>query len=215
MTDPYAAALSRLARWLADAWKRILNQVNVIEQGRRSGKTTLVAVDHRLSCDLEMHAGWHIQTKPTFLPRDHFSSQARAYVKNAERARGRAMYCHDLIEQEVVAVMSYHIDEDARMPILITTLGFRIDIAGNAFLRYRTMAGALVLKHHAHAVAEKIGRGGFVDMDLADKAQFGLARELGFQPAPQVKGFRPGNLHLRQPAPVRISARADSRQGHR
>jgi len=195
-------ALRILARWLSDARERIFRQVNVQENERASSKETVVTIDHRLSCDLDAHAGWHVRTRPTVLPRAHFSSQTRAYVKNAERSRGRAIYCHDPIGQEVVAAVSYHIDEDSHMPVLITTIGFRTDTGNNAFLRYRTLAGALVLKHHVHAVAEKIGRGGYVDMDLADSAQFELARELGFQRAPRVKGFRPGNLHLRQPAPA-------------
>ena len=59
---------------------------------------------------------------------------------------------------------------------------------------------------------DKIGRGGYVDIDLAPGAdQPGLAQELGFQRAPRVKGFNPGGLHLRQPAPGQISGQAGSR----
>jgi len=206
------AAQDELGRWLAGARERIFRQVNVREKERSTGKETVVTIDHRLSCDLEAHAGWHIQTRPTVLPRAHFSSEVRAKIKTAERTRGRAIYCHDLIDQEVIAAVSYHIDEDSHMPVLITTLGFRTDTGDNAFLRYKTLAGALVLKHHVHAIADKIGRGGYVDIDLAPgAAQPGLAQELGFQKAPRVKGFNPGGLHLRQPAPGQISGQADSR----
>jgi hypothetical protein len=212
MGDARIFELSELAHWLSDAGERIFSQVNVRENERALGKKTVVAIDHRLSCDLDAHDGWHIRTRSTVLPRAHFSSLARTYVKNASQdRRGRAIYCHDPTGREVVAAMSYHIDDNARMPVLITTLAFRTDTGGNTFLRYRTLAGALVLKHHVHALAAKIGRGGYLDMDLADAAQFELARELGFQRAPRVKGFRPGGLHLRQPATVRTSARGSSR----
>lgn len=199
MAEP---AYEELVRWLIDARDRILTQVNVREKQRSTGKETVVSIDHRLSSDLAAHAGWHIKTKPTVLPRAHFSSEVRAKVKTAERTRGRAIYCHDPVDQEVIAAVSYHIDEDSHMPVLITTLGFRTDTGRNAFLRYKTLAGALVLKHHVHAVADKIGRGGYIDIDLAPGAvQSGLARELRFQTAPRVKGFHPGGVHLRQPAP--------------
>lgn len=203
MSDTYISALKELARWLTDARDRVVRQVNVRENERASGTETIVRIDHRLSCDLEAHAGWHIRTTQTFLPGAHFSSQARTYVKTAARSRGRAIYCYGLVDEEVIAAVSYHVDEDSHMPVLITTLGLRTDIGGNDFLRYRTVAGALVLKHHVHAVADKIGRGGYVDLDLADKdpAHLELARELGFQRAPKVKGFRPGGVHLRQAAP--------------
>lgn len=194
-------ALNRLANWLSGSHDRISRQVNVREKKHASGTETVVTIDHRLSCDLAAHVGWHIETRPTFLPRVHFSSWAIAHIKNAERRRGRAIYCHDRIDQEVIAAVSYHIDDDPRMPVLLTALAFRTDTGANAFLRYRTLAGALVLKHHVHALAEKIGRGGYVDIDLADGGRADLARELGFQPAPKVKGFRPGGLHLRQQAP--------------
>jgi hypothetical protein len=203
MADNNTTALRELSLWLTDARARISRQVIVRVSKRASGIETVISIDHRMSCDLDAHDGWHIRTGETFLPEVHFSSQARTYVKTAARKRGRAIYCYDLTDGEVVAAISYHIDEDSTMPVLITTLGVRIDIRGNDFLRYRTLAGALVLKHHLHAVAEKIARGGHVDIDLADKdaAHFELAQELGFQRAPKIKGFRPGGIHLRQAAP--------------
>jgi hypothetical protein len=113
------------------------------------------------------------------------------------------MYCVDVSTQEVVGVAAYHVDTDEKMPILITTLGFRNDAGKNEWLRLRTLVAGLVLKHHLHAIAERLGRGRYVDMDLADRAQLALASELGFRPAPRIKGFRPGGLHLRQERKIR------------
>lgn len=199
--------LGIVAQWLSDAHGRIRNQV--IVRTRAAGSETGVAIDHRLPCDLERHAGWHVHTRATFLPRDHFSSQVRFKIKTAAATRGRAMFCHDLDEQEVVAVMSYHLDESTRVPILITALGFRMDAGAHPLLGYRSLAGALVLKHHLHAVAYKVARGGFVDMDLANRADLELARELGFRRAPSVKGFRPSGLLLRQQSPVQDVGRGE------
>ena len=198
-------SLAELARWLNGARDRIVAQVTVRQEHRASGRETLVTIDHRLSCDLPLHAGWHVRTRPTVLPRAHFSSWAIARVKSAEQRRGRAIYCHDLTLQEVTAAASYHVDTSKRLPLLLTTLAFRTDIDDNPYLRYRTLAGALVLKHELHAVADLIGRGGCVDIDLADKDRLDAARELGFRSAPRIKGFRPGGVHLRQDAPVTTS----------
>lgn len=196
--------LEQLGRWLVGAHDRVARQVHVRQTKRATGTQTIVSIDHRLSCDLEAHTGWHVQTRRTHLPRAHFSSWAIAHIKTAERTRGRAIYCHDLLVQEVVAAVSYHIDRNPAMPLLITTLAFRTNAQENAFLRYRTLAGALVLKHHLHAIAAKIGRGGSVDIDLADRERLPHAQELGFRRAPRVKGYRPSShdLHLRQDAPT-------------
>ena len=51
------------------------------------------------------------------------------------------------------------------------------------------------------SVADTIGRGGHIDLDLPDRAHLELLRALGFRRAPRVKDFRPGGVHLRQPAP--------------
>ncbi len=195
-------ALDRLARWLIDQWATIdiPGHVTVRKATGAYGMRTTVAIDHLLSGPLEAHDGWRISTKPTFLPREHFSSQARHFLKTAEPGRGRAIYCHDWSSLEVVAGLSYHVDDKSGFPVLITTIAFRTDIAGNAYLRHRTLAGAFILKQYVHAVSEKIGRGGHVDLDLPTRNHEPYARELGFRKAPRVRGLRPGGLHLRQNA---------------
>lgn len=188
-------ALAELGVWLGQHAEGISRQVVV--RGEK-GKTE-VSIDHRLSCDLGRHAGWHVQTKPTLLPRGHFPSFAGARIKAASTGRGRALYCHDPLSQEVTAALSYHLDERKELPLLITAIGFRTDVARSAFMRERTLSAALVLKHHLHALAAIVGRGGHVDIDLSKRDdQLELAKELGFRPAPRTKGFRPSGHHLRQ-----------------
>ncbi len=195
-------ALDELAAWLPRVKDQIRGQIVIHEAKIATGTQTTVSIDHRFSCDLPKHSGWHVQTAPTFLPSTHFSSETRARVKSAERQRGRAIYCHDPQLAEVTAVCSYHIDARPHLSVLITKLGFRDDVEGNPTLEARTLAGALVLKHHVHAIADRIGRGGHVDLDLADRRQLSLAGRLGFRKAPRLKNFRPAGLHLRQPAPA-------------
>jgi hypothetical protein len=192
--------LDLLARWLTEKRAMISRQVTIRKSEGAYGKRTEVAIDHRLSCDLPGHGGWRISTKPTFLSQHRFGSWARHHLKTAHDGRGRAIYCHDLSAAEVVAGMSYHIDDNTRIPVLVTMIALRTDIDGNASLRYGTLSGALVVKQYVHVIADRIGRGGSVDLDLAERKHEPYARELGFRKAPNVKGFRPGGVHLRQPA---------------
>jgi hypothetical protein len=190
--------LQKLAEWLGQSRtaRQIAKQVTV-----RSGRArTEVAIDHRLSCPLAAHDGWRVSTKPTFLPLAHFSSYARACLKTADS--GRTIYCHDRGTGEVIGALSYHIDERAHMPVLITAIGLRTDAGQNGFLIYRTLAAVLVAKQYVHVLAAKIGRGGYVDIDLADRTQVPLMRRLGFRKAPNVRNFRPAGTHLRQEPPA-------------
>jgi hypothetical protein len=194
--------LQVLSAWLNGSGAAgIIEQVRVRTKSRAEGRETVVSIDHRLSCDLDAHDGWHVHTRPTFLPRAHFSSEATHYLKTASPERGRAIYCVDQGVGEVVAAVSYHLDIRPHIPVVLTTLAPRNDSAENAFLRYRSLAGLLVVKRYIHAMAEKVGRGGHVDLDLQERRLEDLARELGFRKAPKIKNFGAGGLHLRQPAP--------------
>lgn len=191
--------LETLARQLAAAREPIQRQVTVRERG--GGVETAVSIDHRLILALPGHAGWRVSTRPSKMPLAKFESYPRSQIKSAERLRGRAIYCHDRDLAELVAALSYHLDLNPRLPVLLTMIAFRADAKGNAGIHHRTLAGALVLKHYVHAIAEKVDRDGHVDLDLPNKAHLPLTERLGFRPAPRVKGFKPSGTHLRQTAP--------------
>jgi hypothetical protein len=196
-----AEPLARLAGWLEAESPRMVDQVHVSRTKRATGIETRVRIDHRLPSQIDQYDGWHIRTRRTFLPPSQFGSHARMCIKNANARRGRAIYCYEPTSEEVVAAATYHIDQKGDFPVLLTTLAFRTDTDDTVGLLDRTLAGALVLKHHLHAVAEKIGRGGHIDIDLADPSQEPLLRQLGFRKAPQIPGFKPAKRHLRQRAP--------------
>jgi hypothetical protein len=193
--------LEELADWLPAQRKRIEGQVRV-QKRRDRPQRTKVAIDHRFPCPVGDHVGWHVTTREALLPRPQFSSYAASHLRNAAR-HGRAIYCHDPLLNEAVAALAFHIDERVHLPFLITDIAFRTEPDINRLVRDRSLCGALVLKHHAHALAAKLGRGGHVDVDLRnDDILLDYAGELGFKKAPNLKGFRPSGVHLRQGAPV-------------
>jgi hypothetical protein len=166
---------------------------------RSQSSLTHVAIDHLLSCPIEGHGGWRISNKAAYLPKPHFGSQARIRLNSAKD--GRTICAHDRSSAEVVAALSYHIDARQRMPILITAIGMRTDAADSAWESYRTLAGVLVVKQHVHALSAKIGRGGYVDLDLGDPKLKALMQRIGFTPAPRIQGFKPAGIHMRAQDP--------------
>jgi hypothetical protein len=193
-----------LGRWLAEPAQvaAIRGQVTVRQRQGADGHQTTVAIDHQLVCPVEPFGTWRITTKPTMLPRAHFSSEATHLLRAADPKRGRTVYCHDRNSGQVVAAVAYHIDARRQMPVLVTAIAFRDDVADNPQLGLQSLAGALLLKHYVHAIADLAGREGYLDLDLANRDREPDARRLGFRPAPRVRGFRPGGTHLRQLAPA-------------
>ena len=204
MSDPGRDPLEDLARWLSNPKQiaAIRKQLTVHEQRTASGGQTTVDVDHQLVCPLKSHGPWRISTKPSMLPRAHFSSQATHLLRGGDPRRGRTLYCHDRTSGEVVAAIGYHVDARTHMPLLITVVALRDDAATRPRLAAQSLGGSFVLKHYVHAISHLLARGGHVDIDLPDRARVLEARRLGFRPAPKVRGFRPGGVHMRQPAPA-------------
>jgi len=180
--------------------------VKTIERGE--GDRTKVAIDHLLSCPLSGYNGWRVTTKQTFLPLGQFSSHASFCLKTADHVRGRTIYCKDrALDDEVVAAMSYHIDERSSWPVFVMTIGFHRDGKRDAEMRKRTIVGAFVIKQYVHAISDLIGRGGLVHIDVPPDGEI-YARELGFRNAPRIKGLRVAGTHMQQP-----SLRQDSESG--
>jgi hypothetical protein len=186
--------LQQLAHWLGQqrTARQIAQQVTV-----HAGTQTTVAIDHLLSCPLDGHDGWRISNKAAYLPKTQFGSQARFRLNSAKD--GRTICAHDRASAEVTAALGYHVDTRPRMPVLITAIGLRTDTADSAWETYRTLAAVLVAKQYVHALAAKIGRGGHVDLDLGDPKLELLMKRIGFTAAPNIRGFKPAGIHMRQP----------------
>lgn len=196
--------LDELARWLIQQRGAIdiEGQVRVTKKDTAEGERTIVVIDHLVSCPLPGREGWRVTTKNTFVPKRHFHSTAAEKIKTAAgHGRGRAIYCmaRGFRSDEVVAALSYHLDERAWCPLFITAIGFRVDFPSDPELRRRTLEAAFLLKQYAHAIAELTGRGPSVHAEVPPYAVTDYAEELGFQKAGRIKRLRISGTHMRQP----------------
>lgn len=162
----------------------------------------MVHIDHRLPAPGRGgSAVYHVCTREQFLPRAHFDRSVREVVNRSSSERGRRIYAIELASQQVIAVLSYHLHDGPGRPLLITALGTRIDAGASPDLYARSLAVAWLLKQYTHMISERTRRGGYVDMDAANRPEtIAVLRKLGFRDAPRVKGFTPSGRHLRQEA---------------
>ena len=191
-----------IRRWLHDA-RTNLNlraHVHITKSGTVHGERTTVQIDHRIPGPRSgRRARWRITTKAQRLFKVHFHIDVREEVNAASTQRGRVLYCIDLDRQEVVAVLSYHIDDKSHFPVLLTVIGMRIDGRTDDDLTDSSRGGALILKQYAHEIARRLGRGAFLDIDASNDSQvLAELNALGFRNAPQVKDLRISGTHLRQ-----------------
>lgn len=176
--------------------------LTITTTGGAYGVRTVVRIDHRIpEPGRDSRAAFRITTRDQFLPRAHFDRSVRETVNRAAAERGRRIYAIELDSQEVLAVLSYHLHDNPSRPLLITALGTRADQHAPPDLYARSLALAWLLKQYAHAISKRTKRGGYVDMDAANRPNVIAAlRQLGFRDAPRVRGFSPSGRHLRQDA---------------
>jgi len=179
--------------------------LTITTTGGAYGVRTVVRIDHRIpEPGRGSRAAFRITTREQFLPRAHFDRSLRETVNRAAVERGRRIYAIELDSQEVLAVLSYHLHDSPGRPLLITALGTRADEHAPPDLYARSLALAWLLKQYAHAISERTKRGGYVDMDAANRPDvIAVLRQLGFRDAPRVRGFTPSGRHLRQEATSR------------
>lgn len=170
--------------------------------GTAYGERTVVRIDHRFpEPSRGAHAVFRVTTLEQFLPRAHFDSSVRETVNRAALERGRRIYAIELRTQEVMAALSYHLHDNPSRPLLITALGTRTDPHATPDLYARSLALVWLLKQYAHAISDRTQRGGYVDMDAANRPDaIAVLRQLGLRDAPRVSGFNPSGRHLRQDA---------------
>ncbi len=180
----------------------IQGAVTLKTSGTAYGERTVVRIDHRLpEPGRGGRAAFRITTREQYLPRAHFDRSVREIVNRAAAERGRRIYAIELRGQEVMAVLSYHLHDSPGRPLLITALGTRADANAAPDLYARSLALVWLLKQYAHAISEHTKRGGYVDMDAANRPDvIAVLRQLGFRDAPRVSGLSPSGRHLRQDA---------------
>lgn len=119
------------------------------------GERTVVRIDHRRpEPGQSRHAAFRITTREQFLPRAHFDRSVREIVNRAAGERGRRIYAIELHNQEIMAVLSYHLHDSPSRPLLITALGTRADANATPDLCARSLALVWLLKQYAHAISD-------------------------------------------------------------
>jgi hypothetical protein len=148
----------------------IQGAVTIRTSGTAYGERTVVRIDHRLpEPGRGGRAAFRITTREQFLPRAHFDRSVREIVNRATAERGRRIYAIELRGQEVMAVLGYHLHDSPGRPLLITALGTRADANAASGQYARSLALVWLLKQYAHAISEHTKRGGYVDMDAANR----------------------------------------------
>lgn len=193
--------LERVRAWIADGGKAdIAAAVNHDPRETAEGEKNYITINHLLP-EPGRARDWRfrVTTSHQMLPNAHFDRAVRAKVNQASRERGRRIYAIERDSLEVMAVLSYHLDEDIHRPLLITALGTRCDADDSPELFAMSLALVWLLKQYAHVIAEKAGRGAHVDMDASTKPEvLATLEQLGFRNAPRVKEFTPSGKHMRQ-----------------
>jgi hypothetical protein len=132
--------------------------------------------------------GWRITTTSHFLRRDHFPNDTarRGVAYNDQKARGRTLYCVSAAEREshtrgqVVAALSWHVDERTTAPILITNLVIRGDGADAQAL---SLAAAAWMLAYLLEVAARTGRPGEIGVEIDTQPNADDFSAIGFRAA--------------------------------
>lgn len=138
--------------------------------------------------------GCRITTTPLALRIDHFPQNAarRGVSLNKEKKRGRVLYCQQLREPsskhpdapkrgQVLAALSFHIDKDARAPVVVTHLAIRGD---SDKARALSLAAAGWMMFFLLEVARQEGRPDEVGVQIAKQPNPDDFDAIGFRPAP-------------------------------
>jgi hypothetical protein len=176
----------------------LARQVHVTSHGTAYGERTTLHIDHRIPDVVGAQEGWRITTDHQHLPRVHFHPRARAKINAASQERGRRVYCIDLASAEVVAAMSYHLDNRRKFPLMLTAIGLRMDEGAPEDLYDASRGAAFLLKQYLHELAAQVGRAGYVDIDADGVTALRNLSDLGFVRAPRVKGLRESGRRMRQ-----------------
>ena len=148
--------------------------------------------------------GWRITTNSHFLRRDHFPNETarRGVAYNDQKARGRTLYCVSAAEHgseargQVVAALSWHVDERTQAPILITNLAVRGD---DADARALSLAAAAWMLAYLLEVAARTGRPAEIGVEIDTQPNADDFRAIGFRSASTPAAYRSQYWAFRAP----------------
>jgi hypothetical protein len=147
---------------------------------------------------------WRITTSSHFLRRDHFpiETERRGVAYNDQKARGRTLYCVSAAERgshargQVVAALSWHVDERADAPLLITNLAIRGD---SADARSLSLAAAAWMLAYLLEVAARTGRPEEIGVEIDTQPNADDFSAIGFRPASAPAAYRAPYWAFRPP----------------
>jgi hypothetical protein len=173
--------LLRCFDYIYSRFDDIAAQVTVREDGG-SASTTKVSVSHQhLIPDISRII---VTTRRQHLSRHEFDSSIAERINSRDTQPGeddgRILYCVDLVNDQLMAALMYHVHGGRSYPLLITAIAVRSD--GDEDFRTVSTACALILKAYLHALSAKVRRGATIGYDSRTSAETALAlNSLGFR----------------------------------
>jgi hypothetical protein len=197
-------------------WRRFViprGLAGAVRVGGRTGETTIEIDDvmPRLPF-LGREAGWRVSTKSGFLRADHFPVKtARQGIHfNDGKDRGRTLYCTHVPPRrerrepayrgQIVVGLSWHIDEAADAPIIVTNLAIRGDREAHTDLS-RAAAGWLMA--YLLEVARQVGRPAEIGVEINTQPNAEDFIAIGFRAAATPSAYSPPYCAFRAPVRTR------------
>ena len=177
-------------RSMAAQWsRRIVRELGIAERVKVrhvQGQTRVEIEDEipHLSPRHLHRPRYRITTQRLFLdPAAHKNrTQRHEIMRDATKARGRALFCQDLRRAHVLAAVSFHIDKARSHPVLVTDLSLsQLSAHDNAMALF----AAHTLLSYLLEVAAKDGRPGEIGFVPPNATQRDLAGAIGFAPCPR------------------------------
>lgn len=153
-------------------------------------------------------AGWRATTKPLLLRSDHFpeTTARRGIHFNDGKDRGRTLYLshipprrerrEDSYRGQLVAALSWHVDDDPAAPLIVTNLAIRGDTAAHTDL---SRAGAGWLMAYLLEIARLTGRLHEIGVEIAKQPNDADFAAVGFRSAATPAVYSSPYLAFRAP----------------
>jgi hypothetical protein len=186
---------------LAAMWWRLVDKeihlTGVVRVEHRHGETWISVEDTipHLTVRGVRAARYRITTTPFFLSPGAFRNRElrHAIATDARKPRRRALFCQELRSDEVLAAVSFHVDDSRQAPIVLTDIAVRQDHpVSNAWSRYAVH----ILIGYLLQVAKQDGRPSHVGFLARNDQERELATRLGLKPCRRPRSVRGDGIYM-------------------
>jgi hypothetical protein len=130
-------------------------------------------------------ARYRVTSERLFLRKDQFDANAREMVmRDARKARGRAVFCLDLRRGEVMAATSFHVDPVRSLPLQVRGIAVRTDTEGGEAMWAKSQFCVAILLAYLYVAAAKDRRPDAIGFLARGRPEIAAAEQLGFHQAP-------------------------------